>query len=277
MDIEVKGVAKTAFFVTALRALESERSDGLIKDEYAKHLIGDKMMKFISNPENATLLKEFSSVRNLVMSRTVISDSLIQEGIKQKNIRQIVNLGCGLDSRPYRLDLPPELKYYEIDVPDVLNYKDNVLSKMNVKPKCQLTRIAMDLTNKDEWVNELLKNTFDKNQPTIFIMEGLIVYLHKEEAQNLFKAISNLSASGSYAIGDMNGEAAKIFLSKFSGNAKNMEIEFHLECNILNFLQELGYDMKTLVFTDSSTDKYVAINNDDTSKILFYSFKATKN
>jgi len=161
LNIEgVKGVAKTAFFVTAIRALESERSDALVKDEYAKYLVGDKMMNSINNTESSPSLKERTFIKSLVLNRTFISDSLIQEGTKQKNIRQIVNLGCGLDSRPYRLDLPPELKYYEIDVPALLNYKDNVLSKINAKPKCQLIRIAMDLTNKDEWVNELLKNNF---------------------------------------------------------------------------------------------------------------------
>jgi len=108
-------------------------------------------------------------------------------------------------------------------------------------------------------------------------MEGLILYLHKEEAQNLFRLISNLSASGSYTIGDMHGEAINFFISQYSDNLKNMGIEYYLDFNMLNFLRELGYDVKTLIFTDNSTDKYIAINNEDARKLIFYSFKATRN
>jgi len=155
--------------------------------------------------------------------------------------------------------------------------KENILNNLSAKPKCQLTTIAMDLTNKDEWVNQLLQHNFDKNQPCIFIMEGLIFYLKEDETKNLFKLISNVSATGSYVIGDMMGEAVKNYPNISSQPPwSGMGLEFNIIVNILDFFYEVGFYLKKYVFTENSVDKYMAIDLEESSKLLNYIFKSVK-
>jgi len=271
----IKGVSLTALYVAAMRALETERPDPLIKDEYAKHFAGEQLVNFIRSANETTFPKEY--LYYIFVKRTHILDCLILDGVNKNNIRQIVNLGCGFDSRPYRLNLPNELKFFEIDVPAVLSYKENILNNLNAKPKCQVTTIGMDLLNKDEWANQLLQKNFDKNQPCIFITEGLILYLKEDETKNLLKLISNLSVTGSYVVGDMAGEGNKKNPALMNHpSATKMGITFHLVENILDFIYEVGYDLKKYVFTENSVDKYVAIDKEEANKLIHYVFKSVK-
>jgi len=121
-----------------------------------------------------------SSYMRFVGHRTVLLDDIINKAVFQTNIKQIVNLGCGLDTRPYRMNLPADLKFFEIDVPEIIKYKTHILDSMNAKPTCKLVRITMDLSKENDWVNQLMQAGFNKNELSLFLIEGVLIYLKQE-------------------------------------------------------------------------------------------------
>jgi len=267
----IEGISATAFAVAAIRARETEKADGLLKDEFAKYFSEDILAKI---PKEYTNLF-YDRLIKIVVYRSLVSDTIIEDRIN-KNVRQIVNLGCGFDSKVYRLNLPPELKFYEIDVPAVLNYKSEVMHKINAKPKCQHYQIAMDLTNKDEWATQLLQNGFDKNLPTIFVLEGLVIYLNDDELRILFSLISNLSAKNSVVIGDTTGGNIANETSKIPFKIEDIGIKFNANPPVNALLREMGFDAKANLYSEYSSNKYVTVITEDISKLNFYFFEGVK-
>jgi hypothetical protein len=100
----------------------------------------------------------------------------------------VINMACGLDTRPYRLPFPPQLKWVEIDLPGILDYKSTILE--NEKPNCQLRRIALDLNNRKE-----RKKTFmhlsKESQKALVVTEGLMIYLTDYEVAELSLDLSD--------------------------------------------------------------------------------------
>lgn len=110
-------------------------------------------------------------------------------------VRQAVILAAGLDTRAFRLDWPDGTTVYELDQPEVTDFKTRTLASLDAKPKADQRTIAIDLRN--DWPKALLDNGFDATQPTAWIAEGLLVYLPPEAQDLLFDRIDELSASGS--------------------------------------------------------------------------------
>jgi methyltransferase (TIGR00027 family) len=110
-------------------------------------------------------------------------------------IRQAVILAAGLDARAYRLDWPDGTTVYELDQPEVIEFKTKTLAGLDAKPESDRRTIAIDLRN--DWPKALLDNGFDPGQPTAWIAEGLLIYLPPEAQDLLFDRINELSAPGS--------------------------------------------------------------------------------
>jgi len=135
----IRNVSDTAFMVAGFRALETEREEPLFRDHLAARLAGDHGRKIL-----ATVPKTFVGAWSVVI-RTVIIDALIQRAIDE-GVDTILNLGAGLDTRPYRMDLPRGLRFVEVDYPHVIELKESRLAEE--EPRCRLERIALDLTNR---------------------------------------------------------------------------------------------------------------------------------
>ena len=135
----IRNVSDTAFMVAGFRALETEREEPLFRDPLAAKLAGDHGRKIL-----ATVPKTFVGAWSVVI-RTVIIDSLIQHAVN-KGVDTMLNLGAGLDTRPYRMDLPRRLRFVEVDFPDVIALKQARLA--DEEPCCRLERVALDLTDR---------------------------------------------------------------------------------------------------------------------------------
>jgi methyltransferase (TIGR00027 family) len=96
----------------------------------------------------------------------------------QHGVDLIVNLAAGLDTRPYRMELPPSLRWVEVDLPDILDYKESVLG--DAQPVCNLERVRLDLSNADA-----RRGLFDRlgrsAQRAAVLTEGLLIYLMPQE------------------------------------------------------------------------------------------------
>jgi methyltransferase (TIGR00027 family) len=183
----IQHVSDTAFWVATYRAMESERPDALFQDPFARILTGDRGEKLTAS------MKPFESYVywNLVV-RTLLIDELIQKFLKE-GYKTIVNLGAGLDTRPYRMDLPSDLLWIEVDFPAVIEMKNEKLA--GEKPKCRLERIALDLSDRKER-QRVLKQVDQRISPAIILTEGVIPYLTEPMAADLATDLLELSHFG---------------------------------------------------------------------------------
>jgi methyltransferase (TIGR00027 family) len=110
-------------------------------------------------------------------------------------VRQAVILASGLDSRAYRLAWPAGTTVYEIDQPDVIEFKTRTLAGLGAEPTAQRRTVAMDL--RYDWPSALIEEGFDPNQPTAWSAEGLLGYLPPDAQDRLLDTITELSAPGS--------------------------------------------------------------------------------
>lgn len=171
---EIRDVTDTSFWVAQYRALETERADALFRDPYAKMLVGDRGPRIVADMAAISKYTQWS-----VVMRTVTIDRLIERAIDE-GFDCIVNLGAGLDARPYRLSLPGSLRWIEVDYPHILEHKRVVLR--DVKPRCRLERVACDLARDDE--RRRFLDTLDA-QKVLILTEGVIPYLTEEQVGTL--------------------------------------------------------------------------------------------
>jgi methyltransferase (TIGR00027 family) len=137
MTQAIQNVSDTAFMVAGWRALETERAKPLFRDALAAKVAGAHGKTIL-----AAVPKAFVGAWSVVI-RTVIIDDLIREAIAE-GVDTILNLGAGLDTRPYRMELPKELRWVEVDYPHVIALKEARLA--DETPCCRLERIELDLT-----------------------------------------------------------------------------------------------------------------------------------
>lgn len=172
---EINDVTDTALWVAAYRAEESLRPDALFNDSFASLLVGEEG-SLIALRTQGSRYTAWS-----VVIRTLIIDRFMQDLIPQ-NIDTVLNLGAGLDTRPYRLDLPPSLRWIEVDFPKIIDHKDSILK--NDTPKCKLERVKLDLSN-EELRNIFLKKISNESRKVLVLTEGVIPYLKNTEARSL--------------------------------------------------------------------------------------------
>jgi methyltransferase (TIGR00027 family) len=110
-------------------------------------------------------------------------------------IRQAVILASGLDARAYRLAWPAGTTVYEIDQPEVIEFKTSTLAGLGAEPTAKRRTVAMDL--RYDWPSALIEEGFDPNQPTAWSAEGLLGYLPPDAQDRLLDTITELSAPGS--------------------------------------------------------------------------------
>jgi methyltransferase (TIGR00027 family) len=109
--------------------------------------------------------------------------------------RQVVLLAAGLDTRAFRLSWPQWVRVFELDLPEVLAFKDTVLAGCTAVPGSDRRALTVDL--REDWPVALIRAGFDRTAPTAWLAEGLLLYLAADEADRLLTAVSKLSAPGS--------------------------------------------------------------------------------
>ena len=176
---EIKDVTDTALWVAAYRASETQRKDALFQDQFAAILVGDEG-ELIATRTQGSRYTAWS-----VVIRTLIIDRFIMELLPQ-NIDTVINLGAGLDTRPYRLDLPAHLRWIEVDFANIIELKNQKLKDQN--PKCRLERLSLDLS--DETIrNNFLTKISQESKNVLILTEGVVPYLSNENARSLADAL----------------------------------------------------------------------------------------
>ena len=175
-DSLLKDVTDTAFWVATYRAVESERSDAIFRDPFARLLVGDRGQKISDSMGKISRYTEWS-----VVSRTVIIDRFIEKAVKE-GVDAIINLGTGLDTRPYRMNLPASLEWVEADYPKIIAHKSLILK--GEKPRCKLTRFEVDLADSEKR-RAFLDGVVPHAKKVLVLTEGVIPYLSPEQVTEL--------------------------------------------------------------------------------------------
>ncbi len=176
----IRNISDTARWAAVYRARESERNDALFHDPFAKRLAGERGEQIA----RSILFSEKNSWS--WVTRTVLFDRFIEEQIRA-GVDTVINIAAGLDARPYRMSLPASLKWVEVDLTEILSYKEEILA--NEKPGCQLERVKLDVSEKNAR-RELFDEWDKKTKSVLIITEGLIIYLTAEEVGSLADDLS---------------------------------------------------------------------------------------
>ncbi len=169
-------VSDTARWVALYRAMESERPDALFHDPYARRLAGERGAQILN-----AMPKALTWAWPMIV-RTAVMDELILRTISRDGADVVINLAAGLDTRPYRLPLPPSLRWYDVDFPDVIAYKREQLTRE--RSVCALEHAGADLTDAGER-HALFARLGASARAALVISEGLLVYLTPEQVAGL--------------------------------------------------------------------------------------------
>ncbi len=168
----VRDVSDTAYWIAHLRAMESERPDALFRDPFAARLAGDR------GRDIAESMPHSAMVAWTVALRTHIIDDYLRMAIAE-GVDTVLDLGAGLDTRPYRLDLPASLRWIEVDYPHVIEYKSRLLAEE--KPTCRLERASLDLSDRAAR-RPLFQQASAHAKRLLILTEGVVPYLTVDEA-----------------------------------------------------------------------------------------------
>jgi methyltransferase (TIGR00027 family) len=200
-------VGVTATMVAAARAMATRADRPLIDDPFAEPLVRavgvDLLARLASGELDPSELNDvhdgasagaMSRMADNMAVRTKFFDEFFLDATKA-GVKQVVILASGLDSRAYRLAWPAETVVYEVDQPQVIEFKTRALAELGAAPTADRRVVAVDL--RDDWPTALRTAGFDPTQPTAWSAEGLLGYLPPEAQDRLLDTITELSAQGS--------------------------------------------------------------------------------
>jgi methyltransferase (TIGR00027 family) len=184
MTTPISHVSDTARWVAIYRAMESERSDAIFRDPYARRLGGAQGEAIVRHmPKGAAFAWP-------MIVRTAVMDEIILRCV-QGGAGTVLNLAAGLDTRPYRLDLPPALRWLHVDLPDMIAYVQGQMA--GERARCALEYVATDLTQQDAR-RAVFARAAAGTAPALAIAEGLLVYLMPEQVGALAEDLHAQSA-----------------------------------------------------------------------------------
>ncbi|MGH3967064.1 MAG: class I SAM-dependent methyltransferase [Mycobacterium sp.] len=226
-DILISNISDTARWIAAYRAVESARPDALFDDPLADRLAGDR---------GHAIVAAAPRVSWALVARTKLIDDIIVKAIGE-GCDRVLNLAAGLDTRPYRLELPPDFTWVEADLPALLAEKEQLLADQT--PRCQLRRRAVDLADpaaRDTFLAEALAGA----QRALVVTEGLLMYLDQRDVAALAQAFRRPAVAW-WLLEFWGAGLKKWMVKKTDGIMANAPFRFGAE-NGLAFFEDLGWN-----------------------------------
>ncbi|MGB0036318.1 MAG: SAM-dependent methyltransferase [Candidatus Acidiferrales bacterium] len=176
----IRNISDTARWAAIYRARETERPDAVFRDPFARCLAGPR------GEHIADSLPGSANASWAWVARTYLFDQFIFEQLQQ-GVEMVVNLAAGLDARPYRMSLPSSLQWIEVDLPEILAYKEQILG--SEKPACALERVRLDLSDVAAR-RELFARLGGESKKALILAEGLLIYLTADEVGSLARDLA---------------------------------------------------------------------------------------
>ncbi|MCV7402044.1 class I SAM-dependent methyltransferase [Mycobacterium fragae] len=285
-------VGATATMIAAGRAMATKDPRVLITDPFAEPLVRAVGLDFFTKMIDGEV--DFSTIPNAsperlqatidgVAVRTKYFDDYLLAAV-DKGVRQVVILAAGLDSRAYRLDWPAETAVYEIDQPQVIEFKTSTLAGIGARPTADRRTIPIDL--RSDWPAALRSAGFDASAPTAWLAEGLLIYLPPEAQDRLFDNITALSVPGSAiateyvpGIKDFDADRAR----ELSAPLRELGVDIDMpslvyageRSHVIEYLRAKGWDVvgvpRADLFTRNGLEVPAPDDDDPLGEIIFVS------
>ena len=204
----IRHISDTALWVAVYRAQESERADAVFRDPCARKLAGERGQQI------AAAMPFAQKHSWSYVARTWLVDQIVGREVQQ-GADMVINLAAGLDARPYRMQLPASLRWVEVDLPDMLSYKQEVLGAE--KPRCTLERVPLDLRDTTAR-RALFQRLGGEAKRALVISEGLIVYFDEAGVAELARDLAAPASFRRWAT-DLASPALLKMLQKALGGA----------------------------------------------------------
>ncbi len=179
-------MSQTAVGVAAIRALESARVDRLFDDRLAAKFVAASGRPLAERRQAAAAdgraPQYWNAIQIWVVIRTRFLDDFLADACAE-GCRQVVLLGAGLDARAFRLDLPAGVRFFELDLPGVLEFKQRVVDATGARPNGARSVVPCDLS--EDWPTALAAAGYRPEVRSAWIAEGLLVYLRCESLRRV--------------------------------------------------------------------------------------------
>jgi methyltransferase (TIGR00027 family) len=172
----IRDVSDTALWVAIYRAEESERKDAIFRDPYARRLAGERGQRIVES------IPSGHAWGWPMVVRTKVFDDLVLRAVRAEGMDTVLNLAAGLDSRPWRLDLPAATRWIDVDMPGMLAYKQQGLA--GEVPRCDYSARAADLRDA-EARRALFADVAAAAKRVLVMSEGLLIYLEPHDVGTL--------------------------------------------------------------------------------------------
>jgi methyltransferase (TIGR00027 family) len=263
-------VGATATLVATGRAIATTAPHGLINDPFAAPLVRavgiDAFTKMVDGELSLEAIEAFApdvaeraraNIDEMAVRTKFFDDFFLAS--TEAGIRQAVILASGLDARAYRLPWPDGTVVYEIDQPEVIEFKTRTLAGLGATPTAKRKTVPIDL--REDWPAALRKAGFDPGQPSAWCAEGLLIYLPPEAQDRLFDTINDLSAPSSAlatefvpGLKDFDPDKARAAAAGFSQIGLNIDMSsliYHGERHsAADYLGNKGWQMTGIARSD---------------------------
>jgi len=285
-------VGVTATMVAAGRAMATRDPRGLINDPFAEPLVRAVGVDFFTmmldgelDPaafENASPVRLQAMIDGMALRTKYFDDYFV--GATAAGVRQAVILASGLDARAYRLPWPSGTVVYEIDQPEVIDFKSNALSAIGAEPTAVRRAVPIDL--RADWPTALTAAGLDTAAPTAWLAEGLLIYLPPDAQDRLFDNITGLSVPGSTiatefvpGIVDFDAERVREMSGPFREHGVDIDMASLVYAgernHVVDYLRLKGWDVegvtRTELFQRHGMDVPAPQNDDPLGEIIFIS------
>jgi methyltransferase (TIGR00027 family) len=183
---QIEHISDTARWVAVYRAMETARKDAIFRDPFAARLAGEKGESIVDN------MKRGRSMAWAMIVRTAVFDQIILERVKSGGADTVLNLAAGLDARAWRMHLPSTVRWIDVDLPDILDYKLETLRDQ--KPLMQYEAVRVDLRDAARR-QALFSQVGNSSSRVLVVTEGLLIYLTPDQVTGLAR---DLHASPSF-------------------------------------------------------------------------------
>lgn len=227
-DAVVSNVHDTARWIAAHRAMETMREDALFRDPWAGTFARDAGFEMAR--------RAHAQAGPSVVVRTKLMDEMVLDETR-RGADTVLDLAAGFDTRPYRLALPPTLRWIEADVDAILREKSRVLA--NASPSCLVERHAVDLSRREER-DAFLGEALAGSRRALVLTEGLLVYLAAQDVAALSDALLAQPAVRAWALDLMSPFILRANMRRMSADLANAPLRFAPEDGVA-FFERLGW------------------------------------
>ncbi|MGZ3698458.1 MAG: class I SAM-dependent methyltransferase, partial [Bdellovibrionota bacterium] len=236
-----ESISETALWVAYYRAIETERPDAHFHDPYARLLAGKR------GEEIARSL--FGGQRHYwsLVVRTTVMDRMIMEGVNTRGFDTVLNLGAGLDTRPYRLKLPPGTRWIEVDLPPLLAYKEKLLAHEHSQV-ASLERVKLnlgDVTERRALFDRIGASSASK---VLVLTEGLLMYLKPEQVDELARDLLAQPRFCAWVFDYIDPRVLRLIDRIFGKKLEKMDARMHFAPEEgPHYFEKLGWKCEELV------------------------------